>query len=137
MISIYPSSKVKHAPMWRELQQKVPNVFFNARWLKRAEKESELSVDDMRHLWMECMQDISSSEALLLYAEDGDTLRGALVEVGMALAMGKPVVLAMDQKIMRDYGTWMHMDVTWTYSIEDAITFLGNMDVGNKVRWKR
>lgn len=126
MIRVYPSSKVKHAPMWRELQKTVPHVFFNARWIKRAEieKKEEMDVRDYRDLWSECLEDIRNSDALLLYAEDGDQLKGALVEVGMALAFGVKVILVTAVEDWYVYGTWMHYNVTKCETIEQAMDYL-------------
>lgn len=128
MIRVYPSSKVKHAPMWRKFQQEVPHVFFNARWIKRAEKESDLKNDDFRDLWKECQQDIQDSDVLLVYAEDGDHLKGALVEVGMALASNVNVLLVTSVEDKHVYGTWMHADgVEWATTIEEAMDLLYRM----------
>lgn len=139
MIRVYPSSKVKHAPMWRKLQQEVPHVFFNARWIKRAEKESELKNDDFRDLWKECRQDIEDADALLVYAEDGDHLKGELVEVGMALASNVKVILVTSIKDKHVYGTWMHADqVDWATAMDEALSLLYAMtDKGKREEKKK
>jgi hypothetical protein len=129
MIRVYPSSKVKHAPMWREIQQTVPHVFFNARWVKRAERESDLKEGDFLDLWHECQADIESSDVVLVYAEEGDVLKGALVEVGIALANRIRVLLVTPEKNRLAYGTWIHMDeVEWLTSMEEAISLLDMWD---------
>ena len=91
MIRVYPSSKVKHAPMWRELQNTVPHVFFNARWPYLAKYENDIDHDGFRDLWIECKQDVMSADAVLLYVEENEILKGALVEVGIALANNIPI----------------------------------------------
>lgn len=140
MIRVYPSSKVKHAPMWRKLQQEVPHVFFDARWIKRAEKEEQMQGDDFHDLWKECQEDIKDADVLLVYAEDGDQLKGALVEVGMALAFGVQVMLVTAVEDKHVFGTWMHASgVGWTSTMEDAMKKLYLMtDKGNReesMRW--
>lgn len=125
MIRVYPSSKVRHAHMWRRLQEDIPHVFFNARWIKRAEKESDLQGDDFRDLWSECKEDVMDSDALLVYAEDGDHLKGALVEVGMAIANDIRVVLVTTDENRLAYGTWIHADnVEWVTTLEEAMSLL-------------
>lgn len=42
---------------------------------------------------------------VLVYAEEGEHLRGALVEAGMAIALGKTVLVIGDHP---DFGTWQH-----------------------------
>lgn len=129
MIRVYPSSKVKHAPMWRELHRDAPHVFLNARWIKRAEHESDLKENGFKDLWNECQDDIESADAVLVYAEDGDVLKGALVEVGMALANGIRVIIIVSEHNRLAYGTWVHLDsVEWVTSMEDALELLGKWD---------
>jgi len=108
--------------MWRKLQQEVPHVFFNARWIKRAEKEEEMQGIDFRDLWGECQEDIKDADIVLVYAEDGDQLKGALVEVGMALAFGVQVMLVTPVEDRHVFGTWMHANgVQWATTMEDAM----------------
>lgn len=115
--------------MWREIQQTVPHVFFNARWVKRAERESDLKEGDFLDLWHECQADIESSDVVLVYAEEGDVLKGALVEVGIALANRIRVLLVTPEKNRLAYGTWIHMDeVEWLTSMEEAISLLDMWD---------
>ena len=106
MLRVYPSSKVKHAPMWSQLQKETSHIFFNARWLKRAEHGETMEGADFRELWHECQEDVKNADAFLLYAEDDDHLRGALVEVGFALAHGVRVIVVTP--------------------VEDPITLLGS-----------
>lgn len=102
-------------------------MFFHARWVKRAEKESELKGDDFRDLWLECKEDIVSADVVLVYAEDGDVLKGALVEVGIAIANGIPVIIVTSEANRSAYGTWIYLDgVEWTNTLEDAINMIGN-----------
>lgn len=42
---------------------------------------------------------------MLVYAEEGEHLRGALVEAGMAIALGKIVLVIGSHP---DFGTWQH-----------------------------
>ena len=60
----------------------------------------------MTKLWADIQAEISVSSLLILYAEDGDfPLKGGCVEAGMALAMGKPVLVVTTCKAS-DIGSW-------------------------------
>lgn len=114
--------------MWRKLQQEVPHVFFNARWLKRAENEDKLTDEDFGDLWKECQEDIKGADILLMYAENGDQLKGALVEVGMALAYGVQVIVVTPVENARSYGTWIHKKgILFAATMEKAMAELQNM----------
>src|SRR5688572_27845704 len=50
----------------------------------------------MAELWERIIAEVSRSQSLLFYAKPDDfPLKGALVEVGAALALGKPVVACL------------------------------------------
>jgi hypothetical protein len=82
---------------------------------------------DFGELWQRLEEEIKSSTALLLYVEPDDfPLKGALVEVGMAIAMGKPVLVfhpgvEIDQVTYRPLGSWIKHPgvVLMTSCIED------------------
>ncbi len=77
------------------------------------------SPDEAREFWKENQQDIETADALLLYVEQGDHLKGALVEVGIAIANDVPVIIVGEHP---DHGTWKyHRDVEWAEDIDDAI----------------
>ena len=134
MIRVYPSSKVKHAPMWRELQNTVPHVFFNARWPYLAKYENDIDHDGFRDLWIECKQDVMSADAVLLYVEEDEILKGALVEVGIALANNIPIIFVAEEKNRLAYGTWVYVDgVEWVNTLAEAFDLLYKMDK----KWQR
>lgn len=82
--------------------------------------EDEEDVDRMAPVfWRENQEDIENSDALLLYVEPGDHLRGALVEVGIAIANNVPVIIVGEHP---DHGTWKHhKGVEWAEDLDDAI----------------
>ena len=84
----YVASKTKHAPMWRSLRDS--GVRINATWIDEA---GTSETHDFSDLAMRCIQEASSADGVILYAEPNDTLKGALLECGAALAGGRPVVL--------------------------------------------
>lgn len=81
----YVASKVKHAPEWRALRDAGWNVI--ATWIDEAGEGQS----DYYELSIRCLKEISAAEFVLLYAETEDILKGALIEAGAALALGKQV----------------------------------------------
>lgn len=84
---IYTASKVKHAPLWRTLRENGWPVA--ATWIDEA---SEGETACYGELAARCLREVAQADVLLLYCEAGETLKGALIEVGAALALGKRVV---------------------------------------------
>lgn len=100
--NVYLASKLAHAKKWRELDW--PEINLTARW-----PHSHVGVPDTadfaRLFWTEDEDDVMSSDVVLVYAEDGEHLRGALVEAGMGIALGKHVIVVGDHP---DFGTWQY-----------------------------
>lgn len=82
-LAVYVASKTKHAEMWKTLRAEgFPIV---ATWI------DELYPEDMAALWTRCIIEAESADAVILYREPGDVLKGAFVEVGAAMACRIPV----------------------------------------------
>jgi hypothetical protein len=110
---IYVSSKVKHGPRWKLLRDQY-NVPIISTWIDECEPGQTL---DWADLWDRCITEASNCTALVLYAADEtEVLKGALVEVGAALAYGKSVYYAgpLNQTVYR------HPSVIHCRSIQDA-----------------
>ncbi len=90
---IYVASKASHRPMWREMRKRYP---IEARWIDVDDSYigRELTDDEYRGLWVTCIEDVSTSGAVVAWYEAGEVWKGALIEIGVALALGKPVFLA-------------------------------------------
>ena len=82
----YTASKTKHAPQWKELRAAGYKV--TATWIDEA---GEGQTANYAELAERCLRDIEEADFMLLYCEPGELLKGALVEAGMALALGRPV----------------------------------------------
>lgn len=126
MIRVYTASKITTAPMWRELSSMWPHVFFHARWLKH----NEIGTPDQREFasrfWIEDEQDVKSADAVIVFAKSDEHLRGALVEAGMAIASGVPVIVV---GIHNDYGTWQyHPLVSRVKNLNEAYDLLVQLD---------
>ena len=85
---IYTASKVWHAPKWRTLRDIGMNV--KASWLDFP--EGSLSVEQQVDLWTKCVEEATDADFVLLYAEPGDVMKGALIEAGCCLAAGGTVL---------------------------------------------
>lgn len=86
MRTIYVASKTKYARMWREL--KVKGYPIISTWIDEAGPGES---SDLPDLAQRCIDEAKRSTFLLLYCEKGDILKGALVEIGAALAYGVPI----------------------------------------------
>lgn len=105
MIRVYFASKLHHAQKWRDLCAATPHLQAHARWLKHHALGTTDTSTNARTFWLQDEQDVRDADAVVVYAEPHDHLRGALVEAGMALAYKVPVVVVGDHP---DYGTWQH-----------------------------
>ncbi len=84
--SFYTASKTKHAPKWRALRDAgVPIV---STWIDEA---GEGETSDYSDLWERCIREAVSAAVCIVYREEEETLKGALVEMGAALAAGREV----------------------------------------------
>jgi len=85
---IYTASKTRHAFMWQGVRGLYPII---STWLDEA---GPGETGDWGDLWTRCIAEASGCAALVLFAVDeaeASELKGALVEVGAALAHGRPV----------------------------------------------
>jgi hypothetical protein len=83
---------------------------------------------DLGSLWARIDAEIAGSERLILYVEPGDfPLKGALIEVGMALAHGMPIRIVapgvvLEPDSLRPLGSWVrHPLVTFCDTVEEAL----------------
>lgn len=83
---VYAASKVKHAGMWRALRDF--GMPIHSSWIDEA---GEGQTADHAELAMRCLLEVHETQALILFCEPGDILKGALIEAGAALALGKHV----------------------------------------------
>lgn len=83
---VYIASKVRHASKWLALRAAgVPIV---STWIDEAGDYATLDWPD---LWRRCITEASNAAACIVYVEPGDVLKGALLEMGAAMASGVPV----------------------------------------------
>ncbi len=126
MIRVYTASKLSTAVEWRQMQLAWPHVIFHARWLRHVEIGTPDSPENAVRFWIEDQEDVASADAVLVYAKRGEHLRGALVEAGIAIACGVPVIVVGEHP---DYGTWQyHPDVTRVGSFIEAEQLLKQIE---------
>lgn len=88
---VYVASKAFHGLMWREWRDAgIPIV---STWI---DESDEGATADWADLWTRCVDEAAGCAVLLVYAEPGEVLKGALVEVGAALAAGRKVIVCGD-----------------------------------------
>lgn len=95
--------------MWRALRDG-QGWRINASWIDEA---GEGETVDLGELWARIEGEIRACDGLILYAEPGDfPLKGALVEAGIAIGMGRPVAVVLsdpsilEPRSFRPLGSW-------------------------------
>ena len=89
-MKFYTAGKIWHADKFKHLRDAV-GLPVQARWID-LDQNDPIVTDNKALLWQMCYEDVRDSDFVLLYCEDeSEEQRGALVEIGMAYGMGKPV----------------------------------------------
>jgi hypothetical protein len=113
---IYIASKTVHAPKWIALRNQ--GAPFISTWIFEAGEGQSKSKAD---LWQRCIREASRAHALIAYREPGEIFKGAFIEIGAALASGKPVFL-----VGKYEETFIHHPlVTSCKTMEEAFTLAG------------
>lgn len=107
-LRVYFASKTVHAQKWRDLDLNSKVLKGTARWIKHVIQAGDLfeqkaNREHSAWVWREDQQDIQCSDYLVLYVEEGEHLRGGLVEAGIAIEYGIPVICIGSHP---DYGSW-------------------------------
>lgn len=125
---IYVASRAsvpKYPTEWRRLRSQGWPI--NSSWIDEA-GEGETAC--MSELWKRIEAEVRAARGVVLWAEEEDfPLKGAFIEVGMALGMGKPVAVytktAFDNRNYRPFGSWMnHPLVQRCFSLNSAMTWV-------------
>jgi hypothetical protein len=123
-LKIYCASRAsvpERPEMWKKLRAEGANII--STWIDESEPGATISFEG---LWIRIESEIRGCDRLVLFVGEGDfPLKGALVEVGMALGMGKPVFVVTDIPLSpRDFkplGSWaMHPLVTLWSDVREA-----------------
>ncbi len=117
---LYIASRVRHAASWIELRK--DGVPISSSWINGV---GPGETADLGELWSRILTEIRGSDALLFYAAASDfPLKGALVEVGVALAYGLPVFVVLEDVELDDFyrpvGSWIRHPLVRRFTSMDA-----------------
>lgn len=90
---LYIASKLKHAQRWRDLREvrNKENFEFVCSWIDGGEEEGRPT--SYAEMWERYAKEIRDCDVMIVYVEPGEVLKGALVEMGIALGARKAVIL--------------------------------------------
>lgn len=138
-IKVYTASCLHHASLWRDLVKTWPEIEFTARWpfsniIGEAQGKCPAHASIF---WQQDCEDVARSNVVLVYGghDDDKLLRGALVEAGMGIALGKTIIVVGDHP---SYSTWQyHARVLRVRTLNDAGSLLqlmyGEVPIQNSV----
>lgn len=118
---VYTASKLSRAQQWIDLRKQRPDIIWTARWPDLVGKVDNDTPENCRLFWLHDVADIRRADVVLVMASEGQNLVGALVEAGVALGLGKHVIVVAvsDTKC---YGTWQyHPLVSRVNTLEEAL----------------
>lgn len=114
---------------WRKLRD-VDGYLIVSSWIDVVTQP--LNADDTKPLhaiWEDITQEVTTAERVIVYAEPDDfPLKGTLVEVGMALAVGTPIYLVLpgvdiEANTFRPIGSWInHPLVKIVATMDEALS---------------
>jgi hypothetical protein len=88
---IYIASKTKHAQRWIEWRESGVNII--STWIDEA---GEGASPDLADLCKRCINECLECDAMIIYREGEDYLKGAFIEMGVALTRKIPIILVGD-----------------------------------------
>jgi hypothetical protein len=94
---IYVASKSCHAPVWQSYRSTGFSIL--STWID----EAGPGESDLPDLWCRCIAEASDCSVLVALHRPDEEWKGALVEIGAALAHGRPVFLVGDPP-----GSWVN-----------------------------
>lgn len=122
------ASNLARPQMWRDIRDNL-GVRIISTWIDEALRGGAPALDA---LWERIVSEIARCDCLVLYVVADDfPLQGAFVEVGMALALSKPVRIVaprvfVDPDDCRPFGSWAkHPLVKFVATLEDAFLVQG------------
>ena len=118
-ITYYVSSKLKHKSFW--LESEVAHQIKSS-WLTTEELTDE---QELAAMWTRYLHEIQDCDKFLMYLEDEDVPKGALVELGAAFALGKPIDIiwtGTKDQLRQKIGTIVdHWLVDYYPTLEEAL----------------
>lgn len=118
------ASVLARGEMWRRLRADGAPII--STWI---DEDGENDTADLDELWVRINREVTSAAALILYVETDDfPLKGAFVEVGMAIAAGVPIFVVapgvfISGRNQRPFGSWCrHPSVSFCGTVSEALT---------------
>lgn len=102
---IYFASKLQHANIGKLLLAEWTEFQWTSRWPQCHVGKVPQQPNYSKVFWEHDLEDVQKANVVLVYSKPEDVLRGALVEAGMAIALGKRVVVVGEND---GYGTWQY-----------------------------
>ncbi len=116
----YVCSRVKHAERWKKYRADGAHIISS--WIDEA---GVGETENYSELWTRIQDEVQRCDALVMLLEPDDfPLKGALVEVGMAIAYNKPVFVYAKDVVMecitfRPVGSWIkHPNVIFVTDLD-------------------
>lgn len=126
-MKVYVASRASipaRGQMWRALRDEGFQIV--STWI---DEDGPDASPDMCDLWSRIEREVTTAERLVLYAEPEDfPLKGAFVEVGMAIAANVPVIVVapnvdLEPRSCRPIGSWMMHPIVFTCGdVREALT---------------
>lgn len=108
---IYIASKTRHADRWKAMRTAGATII--STWIDEAGVGES---PDLNDLWVRCISESATCAVLIVYRELHDVLKGAWIELGVALARGTPVfAVGLREYTVAHYHGIRHFD-----TIEEA-----------------
>lgn len=116
MKKIYIASKTKHALKWKRLRADGINII--STWIDYVGNETDANMPDICE---RCISESNKCEAMIIYAEYGDYLKGAFIEMGIALGR-RCVNIYMVGNVLPENSAFIHdKNVLKVHTIEEAL----------------
>lgn len=126
---VYVASKIDHFGMWREYRRKwkARNIDIVSSWIDKIDPvHGDAHVTPLRFAgeWIENYREVTAAKAVIAYGAPGDVLRGALIEVGIAMGQHKPIIIVGPEDLP-SWGSWQyHPLVTYARTLDYARTVI-------------
>lgn len=119
--SIYMASKARHAPMWIGLRNEGWNII--SKWIDVWEKGA---IEDWSSHWEGCIHEAARAQFTIAFVLRGEDMKGALVEVGAALAWNRTVIFVGETDYLAEkrYTMFEHPLVVTMSSLDGALAYI-------------
>lgn len=126
------ASVLERGAMWRRYRDTGAPII--STWI---DEDGPNDTADLDELWVRIRREVITAERLILYVESSDfPLKGAFVEIGLALGANVPIfIVAPDVKIkgrnQRPFGSWIkHPLVRFAATVDEALAVVPTSQEG-------